>query len=614
MKDIHLKTTLLRCVPPPQIRVLVFFWLSQAALAIGYILYKYDEHFFRLLSHLIIIGLLSIILTLPFTLKSSGFIPLIIRRIALALILSIVNVLLICFYAMTILGYRSWSGPFTLELLRTYSKHPDVLLNIYGLPFTTTIILLSLTGLLIFGGYYSFSKSLLKEPVNKDHDASQFHSRWPVLVLFLVMIFAIVYSNSYKSWQMSEPLHIAWLNGHGCLRQAPQGIFNRRPLSCAKNLSIPAAQRKKISPRPLVLITVDALRSDQMGVYGADRDNTPFLSSLWRSSQLHRVDDAYSVCVTSFCGMVGTLSSKYWHQLNDPPENLADLLKQYGYRNSFLLSGDHVNFFGIRQVFGPNIDFFHDGSMGNKKYVNDDRAVLNWLHQSNWQAADHTFLYIHLMSAHIIGLRDLHFQKWQPDKEWDVPKLFYSKRAYRNNYHNGILQADGTIKQIFKLLEQKGLLKRALIVITADHGEFLGEFGNFGHGYEPFEPVVHIPMLIYDGLQCKFPERSIASQVDIAPTMLHAIGAPIPQNWSGIPLQLSSSRRAVYIASHEISGVVADIGKQRFKYLQNRKDGKEMLFNLSCPKKEAVNLVTNPEMRDVAAYMRELNKSIRHVN
>jgi hypothetical protein len=42
------------------------------------------------------------------------------------------------------------------------------------------------------------------------------------------------YSNSYKSWQMSEPLHIAWLNGHGCLRQAPQGIFNKRPLSGEK--------------------------------------------------------------------------------------------------------------------------------------------------------------------------------------------------------------------------------------------------------------------------------------------------------------------------------------------------------------------------------------------
>lgn len=77
------------------------------------------------------------------------------------------------------------------------------------------------------------------------------------------------------------------------------------------------------------------------------------------------------------------------------------------------------------------------------------------------------------MSAHIIGLRDPRFKKWLPDKEWDIPKLFYSQRAYQNNYHNGVLQADNTIRQIFEILDREGMLRRALIVITADHGEFL---------------------------------------------------------------------------------------------------------------------------------------------
>jgi arylsulfatase A-like enzyme len=306
--------------------------------------------------------------------------------------------------------------------------------------------------------------------------------------------------------------------------------------------------------------------------------------------------------------MVGTLSSKYWHQLNEPPENLADLLKKYGYRNSFLLSGDHLNFFGIRRVFGSNIDLFRDGSMEHKKYANDDRSVLSWLHEYNWKSAGHTFLYIHLMSAHIIGFRDPRFKKWLPDKEWNIPKLFYSHRAYRNNYHNGILQADNTIKQIFEVLEQQGMLERALVVITADHGEFLGESDNFGHGYKPYEPMVRIPLLVYDGLQSNYPERSISSQVDIAPTMLYAIGAEIPKDWSGIPLQLPTLRSAVYIASYDVSGVVADLNGHLFKYMRNRKDGNEMLFDLYGANAEAVNLAEQAEAKQTLATMRKLNK------
>lgn len=603
-----LKAFLSKWLPPQSILHLTLFWVFQAALAIGYIIYKYDVHYFRLIMHVIIVSLLSIILTLPFTLKTCKFIPLLFQRIILALILSMVNGFLLCFYAMTILGYRSWSGPFTFELLRVYAGHLDVLLNIYGLSAQAAIIVFLFIWLLIFGGYYYYSGLAAREFAENDNDATQPYSRWPVVVLFLSGVFAIVYLNSYKSWQKTEPLHIAILNGNGFLRQAPQGIFNTRPLSGEKQSTTSAEHHERITPRPLVLITVDALRSDQMGVYGAPRETTPFLSGLWRAGKLHRIDHAYSICTTSFCGIIGTLSSKYWHQLNEPPVNLADMLKKYGYHNSFLLSGDTTNFFGLRQVMGSHIDLFCDGSIEPKKYANDDRSVLGWLQTYNWKSANHTFLYIHLMSAHIIGLRDPRFKKWLPDKEWDIPKLFCSQRAYQNNYYNGILQADQIIKQIFEILDREGMLQRALIVITADHGEYLGEFDNFGHGFEPFEPVVRIPLLVYDGLQSNYPERSLSSQVDIAPTMLHAISAAIPKDWSGIPLQCATPRNAVYTACYDVSGVVAEIGGQRFKFLQKRKDGKEMLFDLDTQKAESINLVAKPYMRKIVALMRELNQ------
>lgn len=608
LKNSRLKILLWKWLPPKYVLRLTLIGFLQATAAIGYIIYQYDEHLMRLIMHWIIVCLLFIVLMLPFGLKSFICIPLFLRRITLVVILGTVHYFLLCFYIMTLLGYKSWSGPFTFELLRAYAGHIDVLLNIYGLSVEAAIIIFSCIWMLIFAGYYYYSGLMMQEFAANEDDTTQPHSQWPVVVLCLSGVFAIVYSNSYKSWQTIEPLHIAWLNGHGCLRQAPQGIFNKRSLSGEKQSTTSVEQYERITPRPLVLITVDALRSDQMGVYGAPRETTPFLSHLWRGGKLQRIDNAYSICTTSFCGMIGTLSSKYWHQLNEPPVNLADVLKKYDYHNSFLLSGDTTNFFGLRQVMGSHIDLFCDGSIEAKKYANDDRSVLGWLQKFNWNSADRTFLYIHLMSVHIIGLRDPRFKKWLPDKEWDIRKLFYSHRAYQNNYHNGILQADNTIRQIFEILDRKGVLQRALIVITADHGEYLGEFDNFGHGFEPFEPMVRIPLLVYDGLQSNYPKRSLSSQVDIAPTMLHAIGASVPKDWSGIPLQRAASRKAIYTACYDVSGVLADIGGQRFKFLQKRKNGKEMLFDLSTQKAESVNLVAKPDMQEIVASMRELNQ------
>ncbi len=90
--------------------------------------------------------------------------------------------------------------------------------------------------------------------------------------------------------------------------------------------------------------------------------------------------------------------------------------------------------------------------------------------------------------------------------------------------------------------------------------------------------------------------------------MLHAIGATIPKDWSGIPLQHSTPRKAVFTACYNVSGVVADIGGQRFKFLQKRKGGKEMLFKLDTQKAESINRVAEPDLREILASMRELNQ------
>ncbi len=609
-----MKTIFLKYLPPKPVIWLFVVWIMQAVLFLGYITRQYGGSLLGFLMHLALVFSLLVVCLTPFTFTKAQAVSLVVRRGILALVMGSLHSLMLGFYTLDLLGHRSWSGPFTLELLRVYAGQIKVLLDLYGLPFFRTVTVVVTGWFLMVSTYYIVGRSLVISLDSHLLRRKQPHFMWRSMAIGSLALLLCLYALTRPAWVFTEPLHAAAMNSHGFLRQAPQGLFMSKNLNDSKQRSQCPSGSQKINPRLLVLIVVDALRSDLMEVYGAPEENTPFLSGLHRQGKLRRIDNAYSICTTSFCGIIGTLSSKYWHQLNEPPANLADVLKCYGYETRFLLSGDHENFFGIRDVFGKNIDLYRDGSFASSEYVNDDRLVLKWIGEQDWKSERAVFLYAHLMSVHSIGLRDPRFRKWLPDKERDYLKLSRTPRSYRNNYHNGILQADHTIEQIFQILNGQGVLDEALVVITADHGEHLGEGGRFGHGGKPWEQVVRIPVLIYDGQGADYPERALVSQVDIAPTFLHAIGAPIPADWSGIALQVPSSRDSVYVAAYESSGVVADRAGRRYKYLQNRKNGDEELFDLTAPNAESVNLATKLENEAVICLLREMNVAANHSN
>ena len=64
-----------------------------------------------------------------------------------------------------------------------------------------------------------------------------------------------------------------------------------------------------------------------------------------------------------------------------------------------------------------------------------------------------------------------------------------------NYYDDGILSADHVIQKLVELLRQKGYLRKALVVVTADHGEALGEHGIFAHANSVHEEVLKVPVV-----------------------------------------------------------------------------------------------------------------------
>ncbi len=361
---------------------------------------------------------------------------------------------------------------------------------------------------------------------------------------------------------------------------------------------------REIRKRNLFIITVDALRADRMSAYGASRDTTPFLRRLLREGRLARFDNAFSACGESFCGVLGILSSKYWHQATQRRFGIAEALKRLGFQVTYLMSGDKTNFYGQRDAFGHAMDLYRDGSTA-VGYINDDANVLEWLAQLEPAAGVPQFAYLHLMSVHTLGERHAEFRKWEPSTI-GVRSLRLAELipAYVNNYDNGVLQADAMIERIFGLLRDKGLLDDAVVVITSDHGDLLGEYGRVGHGrFAPVDPLLRVPLLVYDSDGVRSQARALASTVDVAPTLLHRIGAPIPDNWAGEALDAPARRDAVAMQTSTGRAVVVQTGGALWKYTVEESGQATRLFNLSRDPQERNDMLLSADPAVLAIVM-----------
>ena len=372
---------------------------------------------------------------------------------------------------------------------------------------------------------------------------------------------------SAKGWR-DEPLHALFLSRFEL--GPPELLVGADPPYAA--LPTPGAV-----PRPLVIIIVDSMRADKIGLEPGKPTLTPFLQSLSASGRLHDVAPAYSICTSSYCGILGTVMSATWADMQSRKgPTISDALRAEKYRNYFVVSGKHDRFANVREFYGSNLAHYSD------EWDLDDRSVVTRLDRLTFRDPARSFLFVHLMSAHLAGKRFFPESARQIDARlpWEVLQEQVGMPALTQFYQQGVQQADEVIRRIFGVLDRKGLLSDAVVIITADHGERVGERGMIGHLGTPDPAVSRIPLLIYDA-HGAYPRRPIASHIDAAPTLLQAIGARIPPQWSGEPLQLRSARSAVAVDTRIVMGAAFRHGDQNWLYTCNRETGEENIWRES---------------------------------
>jgi len=244
---------------------------------------------------------------------------------------------------------------------------------------------------------------------------------------------------------------------------------------------------------PVVLISVDTLRSDHLPFYGYGGVETPALSALRKDSILF--EKAYShapLTVPSHASMLtgrvpadhGIHDNLGYHLRKDIP-TLAEALKKEGYA-----TGGAVSCFVLKAVSGISrgFDFYDDNvdpaegraALGQVQRLGDEteKQLAAWLQRVPRDKP--VFAFLHL---------------YEPHTPYEPPEPFKSR--YKDQPYDGeIATADAIVGRFLSLLKEKGLYDSALIVFLSDHGEGLGEHGEAEHGMFLYREALQVPLLV----------------------------------------------------------------------------------------------------------------------
>ncbi|HVG08234.1 MAG TPA: sulfatase-like hydrolase/transferase [Thermoanaerobaculia bacterium] len=313
-------------------------------------------------------------------------------------------------------------------------------------------------------------------------------------------------------------------------------------------------------PRPalnVLLITIDTLRADHLGAYGYARPTSPNIDRLAREGVLFRRAKAqWPKTSPSFASM---LSSTYGHtnglirttaqRMPDRFLLLAELLKAGRYDTSAAVANINLaRLFNFDQGFDKYVEIWTEGQDERLRTELVTRHGLDLLEKASHRRP--FFLWLHYLDPHAryepparfneMFVGDRHFDPARraplnDQIEEDIGGIPARSNLGREDriayyvaqYDAEIRYVDEQVGLILKGLEERGLAGKTLVVLTADHGESLGDHNYFfDHGRLPYDDCVRVP-LILRGPGTGAPGRAVRSPVeliDMLPTVLDLAG------------------------------------------------------------------------------------------
>ena len=279
----------------------------------------------------------------------------------------------------------------------------------------------------------------------------------------------------------------------------------------------------------IILITIDTLRADHLGCYGYKQNTSPNIDRLASRGMIFR--NAFATAPITLPSHASILTGLYpaHHGFHDnaffqTPSiwHLPEALKSDGYTTAAFISGAPLlSKYGLNHGF----DLYQDQFEGTeRKATTTAELALKWIAK----ASHPYFAWIHFFDPHA---------------EYDPPQEFAS-RFQGKPYDGEIAYVDQQIGKLMNAVDQN-----VLWIVTADHGESLGEHGESTHGVFLYNATLHVP-LIFAGPKITRNDRIEAvSLCDIAPSILGLLNLKLPPKLDGVSLLNPSTDRTLLAES-----------------------------------------------------------------
>lgn len=454
-----------------------------------------------------------------------------------------------------------------------------------------------------------------------------------------------------------------------------------------------AAPRPPSGAPDVLLIVLDTVRADRLSLYVYGRPTSPALEKL--ATRGIRFDEARSAAPWTLPSHANFFTGRWPHELhvgwNDPLRTgypmLAEYLASRGYETAGVVANLQYCSYdaGLSRGFAHYEDYPFDlthlrplrtailgefawnaatwaaVSLGMSRYnpvlhrlmapdrkdagaIND--AFLGWLDRRDDRRRPY-FAFLNDYDAHAPylppegtrfrfgpGPRTLVdffvlVERWK-----EIDKLRLSQKyidLIQDSYENCLAYLDWRLGRLFVELQRRGPMDHTLVIITADHGEELGDHGLFEHGESLYRPEVRVPLLILlpTGRHAGSVVRETVSLRDLPATIVDlaglADGSPFPGRslvrfWttprpgprdegdsddalSELPQPHPAS--ASLGRSPAAKGPLVSLAREKYVYIRNEGDGQQQLFNEAADPRELSDLSGDAASQPVLRQLRE---------
>jgi arylsulfatase A-like enzyme/Flp pilus assembly protein TadD len=271
----------------------------------------------------------------------------------------------------------------------------------------------------------------------------------------------------------------------------------------------------------VLLVTIDTLRADRVGAYGAGFGATPHLDGLAAGGV--RAEKAIAPTPLTLPSHSTLLTGLYpphhgvrhngIFRLAEDATTIAERFRDGGWATGAVVGAVVLaGRYGLDQGFGHYDDAFEASQASATGYPERSadevtRAALDWVGRQDRPF----FLWVHY---------------YDPHADYHAPEPFASAYPQRP-YEAEVAYVDAALGTLLDGLRESGRLDETVVAVTSDHGESLGEHGERTHSYGLYDATLAVPLVLWGpGLPEGKTVPGVVSLAALAPTVLELAGLP----------------------------------------------------------------------------------------